>query len=229
MKTENLVLYPSSSGKFDSKSTKLWFENCFVPLTGGKKSLLMLDSFGCHKKQKSSSALEHVFIEIIPPNTTSLIQPCDVYFFRQFKILYRKLVDCARVLKLTGQTIESPHLRSFHIKCVSHAHSQFMAAIFRPMIKGAFNLSGFGLPEGELIEKFDRANAILFRFTSHICEEEHDETNEVSIGTFIRCAHCRKNLCFNCFLKENSHLHLPIDLEHSLLDYYGLGLVKTKG
>lgn len=63
---------------------------------------------------------------------------------------------------------------------------------------------------------------ILFTFTSSKCE---------SVGcnrpTFIKCAHCRTNLCFLCFIiNDLTHLHLDNNLEATILDYKNLKMVK---
>lgn len=96
------------------------------------------------------------------------------------------------------------------------------------MIIGAWNLSGYYLPEDQLIEKFDSANDILFSFSSSICENNHNGSEDsVDLGTFIRCSHCRKNLCFNCFLcSSNEHFHFESDLEPTIIDYVGLEYVQ---
>ncbi|KFD66378.1 hypothetical protein M514_21408 [Trichuris suis] len=73
-----------------------WFQQCFVPqakqflLSLGMefKVLLLLDNAGGHHADVHS---EGVQIQLLPPNTTSLIQPMDQGVIRAFKALYTKI------------------------------------------------------------------------------------------------------------------------------------------
>ncbi|KFD64458.1 hypothetical protein M514_23305 [Trichuris suis] len=73
-----------------------WFQQCFVPqakqylLSLGMefKVLLLLDNAGGHHADVHSEGFQ---IQLLPPNTTSLIQPMDQGVIRAFKALYTKI------------------------------------------------------------------------------------------------------------------------------------------
>ena len=72
-----------------------WFHECFIPQVKrylGDKGLafnvlLLLDNAGGHAPDLSHDG---VWVEFLPPNTTSLIQPMDQGVIRSFKALYMK-------------------------------------------------------------------------------------------------------------------------------------------
>ena len=108
----------------ETKHFKLWCDNCIKKLIN-QKSLFLLDSYGSHKtKQKdvnkkrvlednvvneNNNLLDEVIcdkldIEIIPKSTTGMIQPLDRFYFRQFKIVYRKVVNIQVQLNIQNPT-----------------------------------------------------------------------------------------------------------------------------
>jgi len=61
----------------------------------GRKVALLLDNCSAHK---STTSLQNILLHFLPPNTTSVLQPCDMGIIRSMKGYYRhevrqKLVD----------------------------------------------------------------------------------------------------------------------------------------
>ena len=241
-KYKNLVIVCSKSGKVEKGHLKIWFEKCMKKLVS-EKSLLLLDAYGSHKTKKkehqkqqenesnspnSEEEIDELIcelldIEIIPESTTSMIQPLDKFFFRQFKIVYRKIVNI-QVQKNNKDPVryQPVHLREVQLRLISLVHSQFAAPAFRFMVRGAWSLCGYQMPDDEPPERFEAANEILFKLDKVImCT--NDECSNVS---FINCAHCRKIVCFDCFVHTDEHFHFDEDLEPTILDYDSLGMVK---
>lgn len=225
---KNLVIVCSSSGKLESKHVKIWFDECANKLVDGE-ILFLLDSYGCHKSKKKELSKENLEesnvdqllnIEIIPASTTSMIQPLDKYYFRQFKIVYRKIVSRQVQLNIKYPNEYKPvHLREIQLKLVSIVHQQFRAPSFRFMIKGSWDLCGYSLGGGE-IQRFENANKVLFDLdkTKSCCN--------CSKASFIKCAWCREIICFDCFLLNEVHFHFDDSIQPTILDYHNLNMVK---
>ncbi len=64
----------------------------------GTKILLLLDNASSHPD--IARELTHICLEFLPPNTTSLIQPCDAGNIKNFKDFYRSYL-CNRIVHLT--------------------------------------------------------------------------------------------------------------------------------
>ncbi|KNE89028.1 hypothetical protein PSTG_17517, partial [Puccinia striiformis f. sp. tritici PST-78] len=52
--------------------------------------LLLLDNFSAHLKGLEGLSLTNLKVEFLPPNLTSVLQPCDAGIIRAFKAYYRK-------------------------------------------------------------------------------------------------------------------------------------------
>jgi hypothetical protein len=56
----------------------------------GRKVLLLLDNFSAHESALQSVELKNVKVVFLPPNTTSLCQPCDQGIIRALKGHHRQ-------------------------------------------------------------------------------------------------------------------------------------------
>ena len=77
-----------------------WAKECLDDVVT-TKIILFVDSWGGQRGRdlfaKNIESPEYVRIETIPPKTTGLIQPLDVYFSRQYKLFTRKIEDAIRI------------------------------------------------------------------------------------------------------------------------------------
>jgi len=67
------------------------------PTIGNKKSLLLSDYWGGQHHETLYADLKYLKRLEIPNKTTAMIQPCDVYYNRQYKYLVRKMYHHVRL------------------------------------------------------------------------------------------------------------------------------------
>ncbi|OQV22539.1 hypothetical protein BV898_03365 [Hypsibius exemplaris] len=75
---------------------KVWLEEVFFPHVGDR-TVLVIDSWSTYKNTALLDAATpegpHVQIVTVPPKTTPLCQPLDVFGFRMWKTFVRKIWD----------------------------------------------------------------------------------------------------------------------------------------
>jgi len=59
----------------------------------GRKVAFLVDNCSAHK---TTTSLQNILLHFLPPNTTSVLQPCDMGIIRSMKGYYRH--ECARSL-----------------------------------------------------------------------------------------------------------------------------------
>ena len=89
---KNIILTCSKSGKLTSSLVTYWRDNCSIPNIS-LKALLLIDSFPTHANPEIYRNLTNFEYRIIPPKITSIIQPLDIYYNRQYKIMVRRIYD----------------------------------------------------------------------------------------------------------------------------------------
>lgn len=193
----NVEVDCTTSGKMTKRTVERWAESCLAP-EAAFKILLLQDSWSGQKELKLyEDAMPgcEVTVRTIPPKTTDMIQPLDVYFFRQLKILVRRLSD---VVRTSAEPVRL-HDRQFIIKMISFCYNQLCAPIFEDMIIYAWQKPGYAVPRK--INSFQSVINISFR-TSQDCEFPGCENIPI-----IVCAFCQLNLCFTHILSNGVHLH----------------------
>lgn len=131
----------------------------------------------------------------IPPNTTGTTQLLDVFYFRQWKGVVRRMYD---YVQLNGMNVKLAE-RDNIITMQSLVHNQFSSDRFVPM--GRFAWYAAGLRDDDP-GPFETAAAILFPRDLGKCE-----CGSCAEKAFIRCSHCRVDLCFSHFFVAY-HTHL---------------------
>ena len=129
----NIYLTCSSSGKLTKNLVKDFYESVLLQNLN-ENNLLILDSWSGQTDEAMANQIitSNKRLKIcIPPKTTPLVQPLDVYFFRQYKILARKVYE-----RVNLDSIEVDlHERNSIIKLHSLIYNQLQSPQFENMIK----------------------------------------------------------------------------------------------
>lgn len=187
----NIFVTASKSGKLTKEHFTSFVKNVVTQYCKQNRFLIILDSWG---GQTDTAHFNSIFtdddgncsstLEIIPPHCTPYCQPCDVYFFRQVKNFIKKIQNCVEVLENNLQL----STREDAIKIHSLIHHQLSAPVFQPMIQYAWYAS-------KLIP-----NRTIFSNVNEICfSTVRTSKCDCKSCAFIRCAVCKKHLCFSCF------------------------------
>ena len=79
----------------------------------GKKVLSLVDNCSAHKCEAIQDSLDHVNVVFLPPNTNSVIQPCDADIINAFKLNYRRLM-----LRKVGGLVDNPTIEKLDTKAL---------------------------------------------------------------------------------------------------------------
>ena len=190
----NVTVTCSKSGKLTSSLVEYWIQNVLKPAVGNEKVLLLLDVWGGQTDQKLYSTMKHLRLEIIPKKTTSMIQPLDLTFNRQYKRLIRTIYDHVRLYDINCNLSQRNNI----IKLTSLCYNQICSKKFVPMHRYSWFRGGY-------LEKdpgpFDNVEELCFRFRNFDCHKK-----KCTNIPLIRCSYCEKVLCFNHFF-DLYHFH----------------------
>lgn len=196
-KYKNVIITSSKSGKLTTGLYIDFLQDCLKPYVGKEQFLLLIDSWGGQTKPElyddifqDDDELPTCTIKVIPPKCTPLVQPCDVYFYRQVKNLIKRLQNSAYLIE-QNREINS---REDCIKIQAIVHHQLSSPIFHKMIRYAW----YAAKLSEDREIFLNVNEVCFPtdLLKEHCSCKH--------SSFINCARCQKIYCFQCFY-DNYH------------------------
>ena len=88
----NVVLAVNGSGSMDEDLMCDYLEKVIKPYVSNASALLVMDSFRAHTTPKCKDKMNELELDwlIIPPGTTSLLQPCDVSINKPLKAKLRE-------------------------------------------------------------------------------------------------------------------------------------------
>ncbi|XP_024886634.1 uncharacterized protein LOC112464075 [Temnothorax curvispinosus] len=191
-KYRNVVVTSSKSGKLTTNLYKNFLIKIVKQYVGEERFLLLVDSWGGQTKPEmydeiflDDKRLPTCIVKFIPPKCTPLVQPCDVYFYRQVKNFIKRLQNCAYLIEQEREI----NSREDCIKIQSIAHHQLFSPIFKNMIRYAWFASN-------LCDDRD-----IFMNVNEVCFpiDILKKPCACKISAFVRCARCRETYCFPCF------------------------------
>lgn len=197
LKPPNCFITCSRSGKVELPILRNWTINCLVPYIGDQ-ACLIVNSYSSHRDREVFQVQgKEIQVKINPPGATPILQPLDVFFFRQWKSFSKKFTD--RVL-LDNLPIQL-HNRNNIIKLHALIHNQFSPPKFEAMIKFASKKSGFPVE----VEMFDHPDNVIFDTLLESCG-----IDDCNLSSFIQCSWCGKHFCVKHFFAINPpHFHNP--------------------
>lgn len=132
---------------------------------------------------------------MISPRTTGDLQPLDIGFNRQYKIIVKRITERARLEKIIGQLTT----RTGIINLQSLVHNQLSSPAYRDIIKYSWRKVDTAFNSSEMT-KYPPPNANALQF---------DRKNNARCGAanctkggLLRCSHCGKILCLHHFLER---------------------------
>lgn len=183
----------SSSGKLTTSLVEYWRDHVLRPFVPSK-SLLLSDYWSGQRQPNIYSVVKGCKRLEIPANTTSRIQPLDVYFNRQWKVIARRIFDHVQLDDIAINLSERNNIICLN----SLTHNQLSSPLFVPMIKYAWFESGYiDHHPGDVKSVHD----ICFNIDATSCQQ-----STCRLSPFIQCSHCRKAICFEHFF-EAYHFH----------------------
>ena len=195
-KESNVVITCSSSGKLTTSLVEYWRDHVFLPSLGKHEKLLLIsDCWGGQTDVKGLCDRIPGCIRLeIPKKTTDQIQPLDVFFNRQMKVILPRLYDRVLLDELDINMSERNNI----IRLMSLTHNQLSAKVLHPMIQYAWYASGY---TDKHPGSFKTVGEVCFSFDASICA-----VSSCDAAPFICCSWCDKPLCFNHFFLNN-HFH----------------------
>lgn len=205
------VVEASKSGKLTNAHADSYMENVFqLDVPDDELSAIIVDAWAGHIHLITDGTHENtcdpkvgVVVKVLPKSTTRFCQPLDVYFFRQYKIVIKRIVDIVRCRHLKNEASVKPNNRSFIIKMHAVVYNQFQSNKFKKMILYAWKKSGYTIDVEALGDGFENATQVLFKDKGKTC------AFSCNSPAFLKCSHCDKAICLDhLLLNDPIHLHL---------------------
>ena len=127
----NVVVTCSKSGKLTTSLVQYWIDNVLKPTIGYQKCLLFSYYWGGQCDEILYADLKCLKRLEIPKKTTAMIQPCDVYYNRQYKYLVRKMYHHVRLYDLNIHLAQ----RNNTLKLNSLFYNQLSSPKFYSMLR----------------------------------------------------------------------------------------------
>uniref|UniRef100_A0AC35F1R3 Transposase n=1 Tax=Panagrolaimus sp. PS1159 TaxID=55785 RepID=A0AC35F1R3_9BILA len=184
----------SKSEKMSSHLAKEWLKE--FKLQTPQKCDLLVDSWNGYTQAFSTET--DITLHILPPKSTSVLQPLDVFFNRQFKAFYRILSDKIRR--------RYPHFKVSNRNGIGTLlqlyYCQMASKEFSNMIRYAWYKAG-------LIETCPPPFLTPVQYCFDLLTpSSHCGIDKCEHRAFIACANCEKYICFDHFVVD---LHDCVD------------------
>lgn len=151
---------------------------------GGQKNINMYNEMLRDKNNKPTCNLQIIPLKCIP-----ICQPC-VYFYRQVKIIIKKIQNCSDFFIGDVRWCVQLNTRADAIRIQSLVHYLLLA----PRFKCATQYAWYTSKLADERKMFHNINQLCLPTNIHstkcICQKQQ---------SFIKCPWCDKRLCFQCF------------------------------
>ena len=195
---KNVEVACSKSGKFTTQITKRWFTEVFAE-DAEEDSMLILDAWP-GQGLNANLDLPGVSAAYVSPGATKFVQPLDVFFFRQYKILIKNVYEKCRDAFLDGESQDKPGNRFLTIKIHRVCYNQLCHPRFSKMWKYAWQKALYDVDEP--VSTFENLSEILLR----PLKSREVFCNKHSKVPILRCVYCHRYICWQCFC-DPIHLH----------------------
>ena len=143
------VTYQSSGNAWmTSDIFRRWLQALNRDMARQRRNILLLvDNCSAHPKD-AADKLSHVKLEFLPPNTTSLIQPCDQGIIKNMKGHYRRQVVRKIIADIDKTTLTANELaRQLTLLDAVHLLSKAWCSVKTTTIANCFRHAGFALSD----------------------------------------------------------------------------------
>lgn len=183
----NLQIYWSKSGLMGSEIAKMWMDEVFLDMAEDE-SVLIIDSWSGYKQMMTMPqiAAKNLKIVTLPPGSTSVLQPADVYFNRPFKDFIRKV--CCKVRWQNNDFILAK--RENLLSILDMIWYQCKAPRFEQFLKYAWYRAGY-------IQEHPTKFMTPAQFCLEVKGYVKCETESCTKFCFLKYAHCECHFCFN--------------------------------
>ena len=131
---KNVVVTCSASGKLTTSLVEYWRDKCLIPSLLSEKTLLISDCWSGQTYHKGMyDSIKELKRLKIPWKITSKIQPLDVFFNRQWKVIARRIYERVLLDELEIHLAQRNNI--IHLQ--SLIHNQLSSSVFTPMIRYA--------------------------------------------------------------------------------------------
>lgn len=136
----------------------------------------------------------------MPKLSARYIQPLDVYFFRQYKILAKNITENCKDSHFSDNLVANPGNKCFIMKLQCVCFNQVSHPRFQRMWRYAWQKPGYEVKER--VEEFESLNQVLINPTKvrNAKCKKHDDF------PILKCVYCEELLCFTCMFKP-VHYH----------------------
>lgn len=160
--------------------------------------LLLTDAWGGHSSVRFDDTLSgHKIKRLpIPPSTTNKLQPLDVGFFRQYKKLWKRIIECALHQRIARDVISRAGIINMH----SLLWNQFDSPKYRDMLVYSWHNTDPGFRLDEL--EHGHPPAMVQDINLSLGRKTRCSVANCTSRAFIRCSHCERLLCLHHFLNR---------------------------
>lgn len=232
----NIQVICSSSGKMTTNLMHDWIDRVVIPTAqaesvslpqsgldangepiagtsrNSSRVLLLGDSWGGNTNTGIQEHLQQNGIHFlqIPAGTTSVLQPLDVQFFREYKYFIKRIFMQLNILNRTNEATSREGAMNIH----SLVWNQFQSPIYSDLLRFAWRNVDQTFSHHELSTLARRpalTPTLQFGFRpGHKCEIDN-----CTEPAFVQCSHCNRRVCLSHFLQRvcyHQEVHQAEDL-----------------